>query len=42
MVNSSADEMAMEKGNEAMDLGVETKSYPAISLVHTLEGVSPG
>jgi hypothetical protein len=34
----------MEKDNEVMYLGVETKSYPAISpfVVNTPEGVSPG
>lgn len=46
MVNerySPADEpeIAMEKGNVAMDLGAETKSYPEISLVNAPQGVSP-
>jgi hypothetical protein len=42
---SRADETVMVKGNAAMDLELETKSYPAISLtfvvLNTPEGVFP-
>ena len=39
-------QIVMEMGNVVMDLGVETRNYPAISLtfvvmINTPEGVSP-
>lgn len=42
---SCADDVVMEMDRVGMDLGVETKNYPAISLtfvVNILEGVSLG